>query len=120
MNNRRKELIEQYKQMKPDMGIFWICSQATNKCFIETSQNLKGKMNSTLFQLNAGSHPIQELQREWTASGADQFNIEILELLKYDKDETKTDYTEELEILRLMWEEKLKERKLEFYKKRAV
>lgn len=119
MTNRRKELIEQYKQMKPDMGIFWIRSKTDNKCFLETSQNLKGKMNSTRFQLDAGSHPNLELQREWREHGPDRFEFEVLELLKYDKDETKTDYSEELAILKMVWEEKLRERGMEFYMKKG-
>lgn len=118
MKSRRKELLEQYKQMKPDMGIFWIRSKGSKKCFLETSQNLKGKMNSTRFQLEAGQHPVQELQREWQQFGAGQFQFEILELLQYDKDESKTDYTEELAILKLMWEEKLSREQFVFYKRK--
>ncbi len=118
MSSRRKELVEQYKQMKPEMGIFWIRSNREDKCYLETSQNLKGKMNSTKFQLNAGMHPNQQLQHEWTKHGEDQFSIEILELLKYDKDESKTDYTEELAILKLEWEEKLKGQGMKFYEKK--
>lgn len=107
MKSHRKELIEQFKQMKPDMGIFWIRAKETKQYFLETSQNLKGKINSITFQLNAGAHPNQELQHEWRKLGADAFQIEILELLKYDKDESKTDYSDELAILKLLWEEKL-------------
>jgi hypothetical protein len=118
MKSRRKELLEQFKQMKPDMGIFWIRSKERKKCFLETSQNLKGKMNSTRFQLDAGNHPFQELQREWKESGAGQFQFEVLELLKYDKDESKTDYSDELAIMKMLWEEKLSEQGFEFYKKK--
>lgn len=118
MSTRRKELIEQFKQMKPDMGIFWIRSKQSNKFFLETSQNLKGKMNSIRFQLDAGAHPNQELQSEWKKLGEDHFHFEILETLKYDKDETKTDYSEELAILKLMWEEKLNNQKLVPYQQK--
>lgn len=118
MNSRRKQLIEQYKQMKPDMGIFWIHSKVSNKYFIDVSQNLKGKMNSTKFQLDAGAHPNQELQSEWKKSGPEQFKIEILEQLKYDKDESKTDYTEELEILMFVWMEKLNAQELVMFNKK--
>jgi len=41
----------------------------------------------------------------------------VLENLKYDKDKEKTDYTEELDILKMFWEEKLREQGAEFYKK---
>jgi hypothetical protein len=42
--DRRKELKEQYKHMKPGMGIFTIRSKVNNKCYIETevAQDLKG------------------------------------------------------------------------------
>lgn len=119
MKNRRKELLEQYKQMKPDMGIFWVRAKDGNKCFLETSQNVKGKMNSVRFQLDAGNHPNQELQQEWKQKGADQFQFEVLELLKYDKDESKTDYSEELAILKMVWEEKLSKQQFVFYQKKA-
>jgi hypothetical protein len=115
MNSRKKQLIEQYKQMKPDMGIFCIRSKVTNKCLLETSQHVHAKINSVKFQLNAGMHPNRELQREWSRFGEQQFEIEVLELLKYDEDETKTDYTEELSILKFIWEQKWSEEMREFY-----
>lgn len=118
MTNRRKELIEQYKQMKPDMGIFRIRLKGGDKCFLETSHNLKGKMNSTRFQLDMGSHPNKELQRDWKELGPDRFEFEVLELLPYAKDESKIDYTEELEILKHIWEERLLGERFTFYSKR--
>lgn len=71
--NRKKELKELYKRMKPDMG----------------------------------NHFNKNLQEEWKKQGKENFTIEILEKLEYDKDESKTDYSEELEILKMVWKEKL-------------
>jgi len=118
MTNRRKELIEQYKRMKPDMGIFRVRLKDGGKCLLETSHNLKGKMNSTRFQLELGSHPNKELQRDWNRFGPDRFEFEVLELLPYSKDESKTDYTEELAILKQIWEEKLLGEQFEFYRRK--
>lgn len=115
--DRKKELKEQYRMMKPDMGIFMIKSNFKNKCYIETTQNLRGKINSTEFKLNFGNHPNRELQKDWNEYGKDSFTIEILEKLEYDKDETKTDYSEELEILEMEWKEKLSKEGMEFYSK---
>ena len=118
MTNRRKELIEQYKQIKPDMGIFRVRLKDGSKCFLETSQNLRGKMNSTRFQLDAGNHPNKELQRDWKQYGPDRFEFEVLELLPYAKDESKTDYAEELAILKHIWEERLIGEQFSFYRKK--
>lgn len=82
---------------------------------IEATSNLKGKINGTKFKLNSGGHPNKELQKEWKEHGEEAFSIEVLENLEYDKDESKTDYSEELALLQMIWEEKLKKENMEFY-----
>lgn len=116
--NRRKELISMYKHMKPNMGIFMIRSRDGQKCYLETGQNVNAKINRIKFQLNANAHPNQELQREWNEYGEERYVIEMLEYLKYAKDESKTDYSEELEILKLQWEEKMLQDNMQFYRKK--
>jgi hypothetical protein len=43
------------------------------------------------------------------------FIIEILEKLKYDKDEPDNDYSEDLELLKIIREEKLLQKGMKFY-----
>lgn len=105
--DRKKELKELYKTMKPDMGIFIIKSSLNDKCYIEVTKDLKGTINSTKFKLDLGNHPNKELQKLWKEHGESSFTIEILEKLKYDEDETKVDYSEELNILKLIWQDRL-------------
>ncbi len=116
--SRKKELIKNYKQMKLPMGIFIVRNKVNNKCFLQTTRNLKGVINGTMVRLEGGIHPNRELQKEWKELGPENFTIEILENLEYDKDEAKTDYNEELSLLQMIWEEKLAKENLEFYKKR--
>ena len=116
--DRKRELKLQYKQMKPQMGIFIIRSKVNNKCYIQTTKDLRGVINGAKVRLDGHMHPNQELQKEWTDFGSENFTIEILENLEYDKDESKTDYTEDLDLLQMIWEEKLAKENLEFYKKR--
>lgn len=116
-SNRKKELKLQYKEMKHPMGIYIIRSKEDNKCFIEATANLKARMNSSLVKLQSGFHPNRELTKAWKEQGEENFVIEILEHLEYDKDETKTDYSEELALLQMIWEERLGKEGLEFYKK---
>lgn len=116
--DRKKELKEQYKQMKPEMGVLLVRSKTNHKCFIEGTQNLRVRINSTKFKLNAGGHPNQELQKDWTKDGGESnFTIEILDYLEYDKDGVKTDYSEELAMLETIWKEKLANENVEFYNK---
>jgi hypothetical protein len=116
--DRKKELKQQYKLMKPDMGIFIIRPKEGRKCYIQATGDLRGVMNGTLARLGGGIHPNRELLAEWIAHGSEYFTVEILERLPYDKDESKTDYNEDLALLEMIWEEKLKNQGYELYKKR--
>lgn len=116
--DRKKELKELYKQTKPQMGIFIVRSKLSNRCYIQATQDLRGVMNGAKARLGGGMHPYLELQKEWSEFGADSFSFEILETLEYDKDESKTDYTEELALLQMIWEENLAKDGMEFYRKR--
>ncbi len=102
--------------MKPDMGILIIRSRFGDKCYIEATRDLKGTINRNRFQLGAGSHPSQELQTEWKEHGAGCFTIEVIDTLEYDKDQSKTNYSEDLALLQMIWEEKLVKENMEFYK----
>jgi hypothetical protein len=114
--DRRKELKARYKQMKPDMGLFVIRSKVNDKCYIEAATDIKSRVNSTKFKLNYGNHPNRELQKEWQEHGEASFSIAVLEKLEYDKDETKTDYSEELALLKMIWEEKLLQKGIKLYR----
>ncbi len=63
----------------------------------------------------AGSYPNKELHKDLQALGADGFEIKILEQLENDEDEPKTDYTDDLELLKMIWIEKLTKENVEFY-----
>ena len=115
--DRKKELKELYKQMKPPMGVFVIRSNVNNKCYLEATNNFKAKINSTKMKLETNFHPNRELQLDWNEHGEGNFAFEILEELEYDKDETKTDYSDDLALLQMEWEEKLAAKGLQFYRK---
>jgi hypothetical protein len=115
--DRKKELKEQYKQMKTEMGIFIVQNKVNNKYLLVTTQNLHGMINRVRFQLNSGGHPNRELQKEWKEFGENNFDIRILEKLAYDKDESKTDYSEELRIMDIIWSEKQSYKNMEAYNK---
>ncbi|MEI6100376.1 MAG: GIY-YIG nuclease family protein [Eubacteriales bacterium] len=118
--DRKKELKQQYKLIKPDMGVFIIRLKEGGKCYLQATPDLRGVMNGAIARLNGGGHPNQELQKDWSAKGADAFVMEILERLAYNKDESKTDYSEELAILQLIVEEKMQKENYELYKKKIL
>jgi hypothetical protein len=63
-------------------------------------------LNRQRFQLEHGSHPDRELQRDWDELGSDAFEFEALDRLK-PRDEPAYDPTEDLRVLKEMWLEKI-------------
>lgn len=113
--DRRRQLKEQCKQTKPEMGVYVIESKVSGKMLVAAAQNLRSGVNGSRFKLNAGIHPNRELQDEWREHGAEQFVIRVLDSLEYSKDESKKDYTQDLEELRAMWMARLAEQNVQFY-----
>lgn len=103
--DRRKELLEQYKQMKKDAGVYQIRNTINHKIYIVVTPDLKS-MNGRRFELNMGSFKNEELQKDWNLSGESAFAFEVLEVLE-EKEEGFFDKKEELKKLKKKWLEKL-------------
>lgn len=103
----KKELKESYKNRKPDMGIFKIECRMSGNCYLFESKDLRSQMNRFQFQLNMGSHPNRELQKEWKEQGAAGFILEVLERLEYDGNKSKNANIKDLEFLYSIWTERL-------------
>lgn len=98
--DRKKQLREEYKKQKPDMGVFVIENLATRIVRLGSAKNLNAIINRTLFQLNASLHPNAALQKEWTQQGESGFSVRVHEVLPRDEsDDSETDYTDDLKTL---------------------
>ena len=94
----RKELKDEYKQMKPRMGIFAIRHIASGRIYIARATNLDLIWNAEKFKLDSGGHPNHALQKDWNDFGAEQFVFEILHELK-PSDDPAQDVRSELKAL---------------------
>lgn len=94
----RKELKDEYKRMKFQIGIFQIRNILNNKIYIGSSPDLKSVWNREKFQLEMGMHYNTELQKEWKQFGAENFVYEIIEEIKQN-DEEERNYKSELKDL---------------------
>ena len=63
----RKELREEYNQMKFRMGVFQIRNKINGKVFIGSSTDLKAIWYAEKLQLDIGLHSNSELQKELKA-----------------------------------------------------
>ena len=103
--DRRKELIQQYKEMKIEAGVYQIKNTKNQKVFVASTPNLK-TMNGKPMMLCGGGHKNKKLQEEWDKFGEEAFVFEALEVLK-EKEESYFDKTGELKKLEKKWLEKL-------------
>jgi hypothetical protein len=101
----RKEIKQEYKQMKFPMGVFQIRNILNDKVFIGSNLHVVAEWNSQKFQLNAGMHPNAELQKDWKELGAENFVYEILEEMKESEDKP-LDYAKEIKTLEKLYLEK--------------
>lgn len=77
--NRRKELKEQYKEIKTYMGVYQIKNRQNGKIYIGSFPNLKNKWLTLQSQLNMGMFANPQLQKDWKELGGDSFTYEVLE-----------------------------------------
>ncbi|WP_438448889.1 GIY-YIG nuclease family protein [Gorillibacterium sp. sgz5001074] len=77
--SRRKELQEQYKEIKTYLGVIRITNQVNGKIYVAGYPNLKNKWLMIQSQLDLGRFHILPLQKEWKEYGAAAFTYDVLE-----------------------------------------
>lgn len=101
----REKLLEQYKEIKIEAGVYQIRNTLNGKVLISSTPNLRS-LNGKNLELNLGTANNKALQKEWTDQGEQTFAIEVLEVLKPSENQfVKT--KDELKKLEETWIEKL-------------
>ncbi len=103
--DRKKELKQQYKEIKTEAGVYQIRNTKNQKIFLVATPNLK-TMNGRHIELQRGGHRNSKLQEEWNQFGEETFVFEVLEVLK-ENEEGFFDKGDELKKLEKKWLEKL-------------
>lgn len=78
----RKHAIADYKKRAAVAGVFAIRCRATGESWVGHALDLDKIQNRIWFTLRMGDHRNAELQRAWSAHGADSFALETLERLE--------------------------------------
>ncbi len=80
----RKEAIRQFKEMKPEAGIYALRCTATGRVWIGATLNLAATRNRCWFTLRNRLSLDKSLQEEWDKQGESAFQYEILDSLEKD------------------------------------
>lgn len=94
---RRKQLLEEYKNRRPEMGVISFRCKETDDVFLGASTDTKAGFNSNCAKLSMHSHPNRQLQALWNQYGRKGFVLSVVEVLKYEN--PADDHSKELEAL---------------------
>ena len=98
----QKELKNDFKSARTQMGIFQIRNLVNGKVLIDSSTNLESIWNRNRTELKFGSHRNDLLQNEWKQFGEENFVFEVLAEIKQKEDEV-INYTAELKQLKALF-----------------
>lgn len=93
----RKAAIAEYRERKPEPGVYAIRCKASGEAWVGRAPNLPAIRNRLFFTLKLGTTPQRSLQDAWNAHGEEAFAFEVLEVLDIEK-------------VGLGWERELKKR----------
>lgn len=94
---RKKELLTEWKNRHPDMGVISICCKVTGDLFFGISKDIKADFNSNRFKLSVKLHSNKQLQTLWEKYGENEFDYSVVKALKYENPED--DQTDKLTAL---------------------
>lgn len=105
----RKALLEQYKQSRPDAGIYRIINEKAGSYFLGSDTDINSVSGKMDFARITGTYSILpgNLVHEATRDGIANFRLEILERLSVKLETSPSELKEELDILEALWREKL-------------
>jgi hypothetical protein len=78
---QRREAAREFKERKPQAGIYVIQCTVTGQQWVDSSLNLEAAENGQLFQLRQHLHRNKEMQAAWNAEGESAFRFTVLERL---------------------------------------
>lgn len=94
----RKELVNEWKNRHPEMGIISFQCKETGETFLGISKDTKADYNSNRFKLLMGGHPNKRMQEIWNQYGEGCFEYAVMKILEYD--DPQEDHTDNLLALR--------------------
>jgi hypothetical protein len=98
-NEKRKEIMYEYKERKTTGGIYKITNSANGKSLIKGEIDLRGMQNRFNFSVSTGSCVNPKMQKDWKEFAGKSFTFEILEEIEMKVDMSVVEFKAELKKL---------------------
>lgn len=102
----KRTLKRQYREATVPAGVFAIRNRLNGRVYVGASLNVAGAINRHRFELQQRTHRNARLLRDWLDQAGEQFDFEVLDLVK-DKDDPAFDRQAELAALLELWQQEL-------------
>lgn len=94
---RKLELLDEWENRHPEMGVIMIKCTATGDEFMGISKDTRADFNSNRFKLQTDNHPNKNLQQLWEQYGNSDFEFSTIKILEYK--DLEDDHTSKLEAM---------------------
>lgn len=101
--NRRKEIINEYKERKLYGGVYIVTNTLSGKYLIDHTANLPSIRNRFQFALTTGMAFHPRLKQDWRELGGQSFTLEVLEELEQRPDQSQTAFMDTLQTHEKTW-----------------
>lgn len=113
MNDKasRKALIEQYRQTRPDAGVYRIINGVTGRWYLGSDTDIDTVAGKMAFAQSTGIYGVLpgNLRQDVLRDGFENFSLEILERLPVKPETTPQELNDDLKVLEELWRDKLQE-----------
>ncbi len=86
--SRRKELLQEYAERKPPIGVYAVRCGASGGVWVGWSRNVDKRWNALRLQAEAGRSIDRGFQAAFTQHGSDTFTYDVLEHISEDNEHT--------------------------------
>lgn len=103
----RKKAVQNYQEREVMGGVFQIINRQNGWAFrLKASTDLQAEQNKLDFSKTTNNCMEPELRTQWSEFGPDVFEMRILETLKMNKDQSLSEFKEDLKLLLELWKSK--------------
>ena len=101
--DKRKKLINEYKQRKQTGGIYKITNSLNGRYILGSTRDLRAMQNRFAFSVTTELCIHIKLQEDWQEFKGKTFTFDILELIEKKEAQSQDEFIDDLQTLEEIW-----------------